>query len=154
MQTTQLAKNATTDGMGLGWHTRSVGGVATLAHGGTLNGHCLLLQLVPARALAFTVLTNHVEGWRLVQDVEAAILETVSRTHRLVIVDEGWRSGSLSAEVAARVAERAFYELDAPIRRVCSAEVPIPYPKHLEDAALPQPAAIVAAVRELLGANG
>lgn len=76
MQTTQLAKNATTDGMGLGWHTRSVGGVATLAHGGTLNGHCLLLQLVPARALAFTVLTNHAEGWRLVQDVEAAILET------------------------------------------------------------------------------
>ena len=71
-----------------------------------------------------------------------------------MIVDEGWRSGSLSAEVAARVAERAFYELDAPIRRVCSAEVPIPYPKHLEDAALPQPAAIVAAVRELLGANG
>lgn len=75
MQTPQLRKNATTDEMGVGWHARTVGGVMTLAHGGTLNGHCLLLQLVPARALAFTVLTNHVDGWRLVQDVEAAILK-------------------------------------------------------------------------------
>jgi len=74
MQTPQLRKNATTDEMGLGWHARTVGGVMTLAHGGTLNGHCLLVQLVPAHELAFTVLTNHVDGWRLVQDVEAAIL--------------------------------------------------------------------------------
>lgn len=74
MQTPQLRKNATTDEMGVGWHARTVGGVMTLAHGGTLNGHCLLLQLVPAKQLAFTVLTNHVDGWRLVQDVEAAIL--------------------------------------------------------------------------------
>lgn len=74
MQTPQLRKNATTDEMGLGWHARTVGGVMTLAHGGTLNGHCLLLQLVPSKALAFAVLTNHVDGWRLVQDVEAAIL--------------------------------------------------------------------------------
>jgi pyruvate dehydrogenase E1 component beta subunit len=82
----------------------------------------------------------------------ATVLGSVARTHRLVIVDEGWRSGSLSAEVAARVGEEAFYELDAPIRRVCSAEVPMPYPKHLEDAALPQVATIVATARELVGA--
>jgi CubicO group peptidase (beta-lactamase class C family) len=75
MQTPQLTKHATTDEMGVGWHMRTVGGVTTLAHGGTLNGHCLLLQLVPSQALAFTVLTNHVDGWRLVQDVEAAILK-------------------------------------------------------------------------------
>lgn len=75
MQTPQLTKHATTDQMGVGWHVRPVGGVTTLAHGGTLNGHCLLLQLVPSKALAFTVLTNHVDGWRLVQDVEAAILK-------------------------------------------------------------------------------
>lgn len=75
MQTPQLRKNATTDEMGVGWHARTVGGVMTLAHGGTLNGHCLLVQLVPAHDLAFTVLTNHVDGWRLVQDVEAAILK-------------------------------------------------------------------------------
>lgn len=78
------------------------------------------------------------------------ILESVRRTRRAVIVDEGWRSGGLSAEIAARLAESAFYDLDAPVARVCSAEVPIPYPKHLEDAAVPQPAAIVDAVRALM----
>jgi len=76
MQAPQLRKHGTTDEMGIGWHLRTVGGVTTLAHGGTLNGHCLLLQLVPARRLAFAVLTNHVDGWRLVQDVEAAVLKT------------------------------------------------------------------------------
>ena len=78
------------------------------------------------------------------------VLASVARTRRVVIIDEGWKSGSLSAEIAARIAEDAFYELDAPIRRVCSREVPIPYAAHLEQAALPQPAAIVAAARELV----
>ncbi len=78
------------------------------------------------------------------------LLASVTRTRRVVIIDEGWKSGSLSAEIAARIAEDAFYELDAPIRRVCSREVPIPYAAHLEQAALPQPAAIVAAARELV----
>lgn len=74
MQARQLRKNGTDDEMGIGWHLRRVGGVATAAHGGTLNGHCLLLELVPPRNLAFAVLTNHQDGWRLVQEVEAAIL--------------------------------------------------------------------------------
>jgi len=78
------------------------------------------------------------------------VLASVARTRRVVIVDEGWKSGSLSAEIAARIAEGAFYDLDAPIRRVCSREVPIPYAAHLEQAALPQPAAIVAVARELV----
>jgi len=78
------------------------------------------------------------------------LLASVTRTRRVVIIDEGWKSGSLSAEIAARIVEEAFYELDAPIRRVCSREVPIPYAAHLEQAALPQPAAIVAAARELV----
>ena len=68
-----------------------------------------------------------------------------------MIVDEGWRTGSLSAEISARIMEGAFWELDAPVGRVCSAEVPIPYPQHLEEAALPQPAAIVAAAQATLG---
>ena len=63
------------------------------------------------------------------------------RTHRAVVVDEGWRSGSLSAEISARIVEQAFYDLDAPVERVCTAEVPMPYAKHLEEAALPQAAA-------------
>lgn len=82
---------------------------------------------------------------------EPAILATVRKTHRAVIVDEGWRSGSLAGEVSARIMEGAFYELDAPVERVCTAEVPIPYPKHLEDAAVPQPARIVQAARRTLG---
>jgi pyruvate/2-oxoglutarate/acetoin dehydrogenase E1 component len=78
------------------------------------------------------------------------VLASVARTRRVVIIDEGWKSGSLSAEIAARIVEGAFYELDAPIRRVCSREVPIPYAAHLEQAALPQSAAIAAAARELV----
>jgi len=75
MQRGQVPKHGTDDEMGIGWHVRRLGGTTTLAHGGTLNGHCLLVQLVPARGLAFAVLTNHVEGWRLVQDVEHAVLK-------------------------------------------------------------------------------
>jgi len=82
---------------------------------------------------------------------EATLIESVRRTHRAVIVDEGWRSGSLSAEVSARIMEQAFFDLDAPVQRVCTAEVPIPYAKHLEDAALPQAETIMAAVRSLFG---
>ena len=69
-------------------------------------------------------------------------------------MDEGWRSGSLSAEITARIVEGAFYELDAPVARVCSAEVPIPYARHLEEAALPQVAKIVASAIRMGGAGG
>jgi pyruvate dehydrogenase E1 component beta subunit len=80
----------------------------------------------------------------------ATILGSVRKTHRAVVVDEGWRSGSLSAEISARIMEGALYELDAPVARVCSHEVPVPYAKHMEEAALPQIADIVAAVRGTL----
>jgi pyruvate dehydrogenase E1 component beta subunit len=79
----------------------------------------------------------------------APVLESVKKTRRAVIVDEGWRSGGLAAEVMARLMEQAFYELDAPVARVCSEEVPVPYAKHLEEATLPQPEKIVAAVKGL-----
>lgn len=79
-----------------------------------------------------------------------AILETVTRTHRAVVVDEGWRTGGISAEISARITEGAFYELDAPVARVCGVEVPTPYPVHLERAALPQVEDIVEAARALL----
>jgi pyruvate/2-oxoglutarate/acetoin dehydrogenase E1 component len=81
---------------------------------------------------------------------DATILASVAKTRRVVIVDEGWRTCGLSAEVAMRIVEQGFYDLDAAIARVCSEEVPIPYPKHLEDAALPSQARIVAAVRRML----
>lgn len=85
---------------------------------------------------------------------EAAILASVRRTHRAVVVDEGWRSGSISAEISARITENAFYDLDAPVGRVCSAEVPIPYSKHLELAALPSVDRITAAARQAVSAGG
>ncbi|TPV94954.1 MAG: alpha-ketoacid dehydrogenase subunit beta [Myxococcales bacterium FL481] len=81
---------------------------------------------------------------------EATILASVRRTHRALIVDEGWRSGGISAEVCARIAEQAFFDLDAPLARVCGAEVPIPYPKHLEDASVPQVPQIVQTARDMV----
>ena len=78
------------------------------------------------------------------------IVLSVKKTKRAVIADEGWRTGGLSAEIAAQLSEALFYELEAPIARVCTAEVPIPYPKHLEDAALPQAETIAAAARALV----
>ena len=77
------------------------------------------------------------------------VLASVRKTHRSVIVDEGWRTGSLAAEVSARITEGAFYDLDAPVARVCSAEVPMPYARHLEEAALPQVETIVDTVTAL-----
>jgi pyruvate/2-oxoglutarate/acetoin dehydrogenase E1 component len=84
----------------------------------------------------------------------ATIFESVSRTHRAVIVDEGWRSGSISAEISARIMENVFYDLDAPVERVCSAEVPLPYAKHLEAAALPQADTIVELVKRMVQPAG
>ena len=78
---------------------------------------------------------------------EAAIIASVTGTHRAVVIDEGWRSGSLSAEVTARIMAHAFYELDAPVARVTCAEVPMPYARHMELAAIPQAADIVAMAR-------
>ena len=77
------------------------------------------------------------------------ILESVKKTRRAVVIDEGWRSGSLAAEVMARIMEQGFYDLDAPVARVCAEEVPIPYARHLEEAALPQADKIVRAVRAM-----
>lgn len=78
---------------------------------------------------------------------DVTILDSVRRTHRAVVVDEGWRTGSLSAEISARITETSFYDLDAPVARVCSAEVPMPYARHLELAALPSAADVVEAAR-------
>jgi pyruvate dehydrogenase E1 component beta subunit len=83
----------------------------------------------------------------------APVLESVKKTRRVVVVDENWRSGSLAAEVMARIMEEGFYDLDAPVARVCSEEVPVPYARHMEEAALPQPEKIVAAAKALFAAQ-
>jgi pyruvate/2-oxoglutarate/acetoin dehydrogenase E1 component len=85
---------------------------------------------------------------------DATIMASVGRTRRVLIVDEGWRSGGISAEIGIRIAEQAFYDLDAPPMRLCGAEVPIPYPKHLEDAAVPQVDTIRDAAMSLVRPQG
>jgi pyruvate dehydrogenase E1 component beta subunit len=111
-------------------------------------GGCLPKALAAADQLAADGIDAEVVDLRSLRPLDAGtVLESVRKTRRAVVVDEGWRSGSLAGELVARIAEDAFYELDAPPARVCSAEVPIPYAKHLEDAALPQVPAIVAAAR-------
>lgn len=115
-------------------------------------GGCLPKALDAANELSMAGIECEVLDLRALRPLDTdAIIASVTKTHRAVIVDEGWRSGSLAAEISARIVENAFYELDAPVERVCSAEVPMPYAKHLEQAALPQPDKIVAAVRKLLG---
>ena len=85
---------------------------------------------------------------------DATVFASVARTHRALVVDEGWRSVGMSAEVAARIAEECFYDLDAPVSRVAALEVPIPYPRHLEQAVLPNIDRIVAGAREVVSGRG
>ena len=118
-------------------------------------GGSLWKTIQAADELARTGINAEVIDLRSLRPLDTALIcESVSRTHRAVIIDEGWRSSSLSAEISARLMEEVFYELDAPVARICSAEVPIPYPKHLEDAALPQTAKIVETVRQMVGEHG
>jgi len=84
----------------------------------------------------------------------ATIVDSIAKTHRAVVIDEAWRTGSFAAEISAQIMERAFDELDAPVARVCSAEVPMPYAKHLETAALPKVEEIVNAAQEMISRHG
>ena len=121
--------------------------VTLITYGGSLPK-----TLAAAEKLAGDGIEAEVIDLRCLRPLDdATVMASVRRTRRAVIVDEGWRTGSLAAEISARITEQVFYELDAPPARVCSAEVPIPYPKHLEDAALPQVDGIVAAARGVLG---
>lgn len=121
--------------------------LSLIAYGGTLGK-----ALAAAEQLAGEGISAEVVDLRVLRPLDdATVLASVRKTRRVLVVDEGWRSGSLAAEVMARIVEQGFYELDAPPARVCSAEVPIPYARHLEEATLPQVPAIVAAAKGLLG---
>ena len=123
--------------------------VSLIAYGGSLGK-----TLQAASQLADEGIGAEVIDLRTLRPLDtAAILASVRKTHRALIVDEGWKSGSLAAEVCARIVEEAFYDLDAPVARVCSREVPVPYAKHLEDAALPSVPAIVATARRLVAGH-
>ena len=124
--------------------------VSLITYGGTLPTTLEAAELLAADGIDAEVLD--LRSLRPLDDT--AIAATVATTHRAVVVDEGWRSGSLSAEVSARITENHFYDLDAPVGRVCSAEVPMPYARHLELAALPTAERVVAAAREAVHAGG
>ncbi len=109
----------------------------TLAAAETLSGEGIEAEVIDLRSL------------RPLDD--ATIMASVNKTRRAVMIDEGWRSGSLAAEIGMRIVEQAFWSLDAPLGRVCSEEVPIPYPAHLENAAIPQEDKIVAAAKAVMG---
>jgi pyruvate dehydrogenase E1 component beta subunit len=127
--------------------SRAGADVSLVAYGGTVR-----TAMAAADELAADGIDAEVIDLRVLRPLDdATVIGSVRRTHRAVIIDEGWRSGSLAAELSARIMEQAFYELDAPVARICSAEVPMPYPRHLEQAALPQPGAVVAEVRRMLG---
>jgi len=124
--------------------------VSLITYGGTLGK-----TLQAADELAVGGIEAEVVDLRSLRPLDTeTVLASVARTHRAVVVDEGWRTCSFAAEVSARIMEGGFYSLDAPVARVCSAEVPMPYAKHMEDAALPQVPAIVSAVKGLLTDHG
>jgi len=105
-----------------------------------------------AEQLVAAGISAEVIDLRSLRPIDApTIFESVQRTHRALVVDEGWRTGGLSAEIAAAIAETCFWTLDAPVARLAAAEVPIPYAKHLESAAIPQVDDIVAAAHHLVG---
>ncbi|SNR50939.1 pyruvate dehydrogenase (acetyl-transferring) E1 component subunit alpha [Puniceibacterium sediminis] len=121
--------------------------VSLITYGGSL-----FKTLEAAEELAKEGIEAEVIDLRVLRPLDdETILASVARTRRAVVVDEGWRTGSLAAEVSARITEGVFWRLDAPVGRVCSAEVPIPYAAHLEQAAIPQVVAIVAAARAAMG---
>lgn len=126
---------------------RSGSDVTLITYGGSLPK-----TLDAANELSLAGIECEVIDLRVLRPLDIdTIVESIRKTHRAVVVDEAWRAGSLAGEVSAQIVENAFFDLDAPIARVCSAEVPMPYAKHLEQAALPQSDKIVAAVNNLLG---
>jgi len=115
-------------------------------------GGMLPRTLEAAASLAAEGIEAEVIDLRVLRPLDdVTIMRSVARTRRAIIVEEAWRSGGFAAEVSARILEQAFFELDAPVQRVCGEEVPMPYARELETAALPSVARIVAATRALLG---
>jgi pyruvate dehydrogenase E1 component beta subunit len=129
---------------------RSGSDVTLVTYGGTLGK-----TMQAADLLARDGIEAEVIDLRTLRPLDRpTILESIARTHRAVLVDEAWRTGSFAAEISAQIMENAFDDLDAPVARVCSAEVPMPYAKHLETAALPKVEDIVSAAQELITRHG
>ena len=107
--------------------------------------------LEAAEELASSGIAVEVVDLRVLNPIDDdTIMKSVAKTHRVLIVEEAWRSVSVSSEITARIMEQAFFELDVPVQRLCGVEVPIPYPKHLEDASIPQKQDIVNTIKKMM----
>ncbi len=124
--------------------------VSLITYGGTLGK-----TMQAAGRLAEAGIEAEVIDLRTLRPLDTpTIVHSVAKTHRALIIDEAWRTGSFSAEISAQIMENAFDDLDAPVARVCGAEVPMPYAKHLEEATLPQTEQIIAAAQEIVPRHG
>ncbi|MCS6772812.1 MAG: alpha-ketoacid dehydrogenase subunit beta [Thermoflexales bacterium] len=114
-------------------------------------GRMTVESLKAARILAEEGIEVEIVDLRTLRPLDLSLaLESVRKTNRMIVVEEGWRTGGLGAEIAASVQEVAFNYLDAPIARVAGLEVPMPYAKNLERATLPFAEDVVAAVRAMM----
>jgi pyruvate dehydrogenase E1 component beta subunit len=124
--------------------------VTLITYGGILG-----MAMQAADQLAKAGIEGEVIDLRALRPLDMpAILNSVAKTHRAVIIDEAWRTGSFAAEISAQIMEKAFDDLDAPVARVCSAEVPMPYAKHLEAATLPRLAEVISTAQEMIPRHG
>ena len=118
----------------------------------TITAFSLMVEhaIVAAETLAAEGIDAEIIDLRTLRPLDiATIVASVQKTHRLVAVEEGWPYAGIASEIAAVVMEYAFDQLDAPLARVTSADVPMPYAANLEALALPRPEDIVTAVKEV-----
>ncbi|MBT8180438.1 MAG: alpha-ketoacid dehydrogenase subunit beta [Eudoraea sp.] len=107
--------------------------------------------LAAAEILASSRIDVEIIDLRVLNPIDnETIINSVAKTHKALIVEEAWRSVSISSEIISRIMENTFFSLDAPVERLCGIEVPIPYPKHLEDASIPQKQDIVDSVLKMI----
>ena len=130
---------------GHSWQPDHVGHVGELPKGGPADE-----ALAAATQLERDGISVEVIDPRTLRPLdEETIIDSVSKTHRLVIAHEAWKKGGFGAEVAATVQEKAFDELDAPIVRVGAPDVPMPFNDNLERTVIPSQARIEEAIRSL-----
>lgn len=123
--------------------------VSLLTYGGSLAK-----AMAAAEQLQAMNVSAEVVDLRCLRPLDTkTLLASVKKTHRAIIIDEAWLTGSLAGEISAIIMEQAFWQLDAPVKRIATVEVPIPYPSHLEQAALPQVEQIVAAAKDIMVAH-
>jgi len=111
----------------------------------------LQISLEAAEKLAEQGIQAEVIDLRTLRPLDTRpVIESVKRTNRVVIVEEGWRAYGIGSEISSRIHELAFDYLDAPVRRVAQFEVPLPYNRRLEQMALPQVADVITAVKDVM----